>query len=55
MYRQAIDDIKEQFNDYDEISNDYKVFVYEKLKNNIWDLNDEVEIIEETKKIETLM
>ena len=42
----------EFYNDYDEISNDYKVFVYEKLKNNVWDLNDEVEIIEEPKKIE---
>ena len=42
----------EFYNDYDEISNDYKVFVYEKLKNNVWDLNDEVEIIEDPKKIE---
>ena len=42
----------EFYNDYDEISNDYKVFVYEKLKNNVWDLNDEVEVIEEPKKIE---
>ena len=37
----------EFYNDYDEISNDYKVFVYEKLKNNVWDLNDEVEIIDD--------
>ena len=44
----------EFYNDYDEISNDYKAFVYEKLKNNVWDLNDEVEIIEEPKKIEKL-
>ena len=44
----------EFYNDYDEISNDYKVFVYEKLKNNVWDLNDEVEIIEEPKKIEKI-
>ena len=42
----------EFYNDYDEISNDYKVFVYEKLKNNVWDLNDYVEIIEEPKNIE---
>ena len=44
----------EFYNDYDEISNDYKAFVYEKLKNNVWDLNDEVEIIEEPKKIEKI-
>ena len=44
----------EFYNDYDEISNDYKVFVYEKLKNNVWDLNDELEIIEEKKKIEKI-
>lgn len=42
----------EFYNDYDEISNNYKAFVYEKLKNEVWNLNDEVEIIEETKKIE---
>ena len=40
------------YNDYDEISNNYKTFVYEKLKNEVWNLNDEVEIIEEPKKIE---
>lgn len=44
----------EFYNDYDEISNNYKAFVYEKLKNEVWNLNDEVEIIEETKKIEKL-
>ena len=42
------------YNDYDEISNNYKAFVYEKLKNEVWNLNDEVEIIEEPKKIEKL-
>lgn len=42
------------YNDYDEISNNYKVYIYEKLKNNVWGLNDEVEIIEEPKKIEKL-
>ena len=42
------------YNDYDEISNNYKAFVYEKLKNEVWNLNDEVEIIEEPKKIEKI-
>ena len=42
------------YNDYDEISNNYKAFVYEKLKNEVWNLNDEVEIIEEQKKIKKL-
>ena len=41
------------YNDYDEISNNYKAFVYEKLKNEVWNLNDEVEI-EEDKKIEKI-
>ena len=40
------------YNDYDEISNNYKAFVYERLKNEFWNLNDELEIIEEPKKIE---
>ena len=42
------------YNNYDEISNNYKVFVYKKLANNVWGLNDEVEIIEEQKKIEKI-
>ena len=42
------------YNDYDEISNNYKAFVYERLKNEFWNLNDEVEILEEPKKIEKL-
>lgn len=44
----------EFYNDYDEISNNYKAFVYGKLQNNVWGLNDEIEIIEEPKKIEKL-
>ena len=42
------------YNDYDEISNNYKAFVYERLKNEFWNLNDEVEILEEPKKIEKI-
>ena len=38
------------YNDYDEISNNYKAFVYEKLKNEVWNLNDEVEILNEAKE-----
>ncbi len=41
----------EFYNDYDEISNNYKAFVYGKLQTNVWSLNDEIEIIEEPKKI----
>ena len=42
------------YNDYDEISNNYKAFVYGKLENNVWGLNDEIEILEEPKKIEKI-
>ena len=42
------------YNDYDEISNNYKAFVYERLKNEFWNLNDEAEIIEAPKKIEKI-
>ena len=42
------------YNDYDEISNNYKAFVYGKLENNVWGLNEEIEILEEPKKIEKI-
>lgn len=38
------------YNDYDEISGDYTAFIYMRLKNKVWNLNDELEIIEEPKK-----
>ncbi len=42
------------YNDYDEIKGDYTMFIYERLENKTWNLNDEVEIIEEEPTIEKL-